>query len=110
MLKKEQTLLYYIKSEFKNRILFIHVNQIAVPENHGKIVTSLRIAHAREYLLDKEQISYDEVLVKSKSLKGKDPGLFQNLNVRLDTVRFELSFESRYSVTILQLTSDIFFN
>ena len=55
MLKKEQTLLYYIKSEFKNRILFIHVNQIAVPENHDKIVTSLRIAHAR----DKEQIIYD---------------------------------------------------
>jgi len=25
----------------------------------------LRIAHAREYLLDKEQISYDEVLVDS---------------------------------------------
>ena len=65
MLKKEQTLLYYIKSEFKNRILFIHVNQIAVPENHDKIVTILRIAHAREYLLDKEQISYDEVLVDS---------------------------------------------
>jgi len=59
VLKKEQTLLYYIKSEFKNRILFIHVNQIAVPENHDKIVTSLRIAHAREYLLDKEQIIYD---------------------------------------------------
>ena len=65
MLKKEQTLLYYIKSEFKNRILFIHVNQIAVPENHDKIITSLRIAHAREYLVDKEQISYDEVLVDS---------------------------------------------
>ena len=38
MLKKEQTLLYYVKSEFKNRILFIHVNQIAVQENHDKIV------------------------------------------------------------------------
>ena len=63
MLKKEQTLLYYIKSEFKNRILFIHVNQIAVPENHDKIVTSLRIAHAREYLLDKEQTKCDDVLV-----------------------------------------------
>ena len=28
MLKKEQTLVYYIKSEIKNRILFIHVNRM----------------------------------------------------------------------------------
>ena len=71
MLKKEQTLLYYNKSEFKNRILFIHVNQIVVPENHDKIVTSLRIAHAREYLLHKEQINYDYLLDALRlSLKG----------------------------------------
>ena len=34
MLKKGDSLLYYVKSEFKNRILFIHVIQVAIPENY----------------------------------------------------------------------------
>jgi len=28
VLKKEESLLYYVKSEFKNRILFFQVNQM----------------------------------------------------------------------------------
>ena len=43
----------------------------ALPDNYEKLIISSRTAHAREYTLDKEQTSYDDLLdVLRLSLKG----------------------------------------
>jgi hypothetical protein len=44
---------------------------LAIPSKYEKLKTSLRTAYAREYSLDKEQTSYDDLLdVLRLSLKG----------------------------------------
>jgi hypothetical protein len=44
---------------------------LAIPEKYVKLITSLRTAYAREYSLDKEQTSYDDLLDALRlSLKG----------------------------------------
>jgi hypothetical protein len=43
----------------------------AVPEKYEKLIVSLRTAQAKEYSLDKEQTSYDDLLDALRlSLKG----------------------------------------
>lgn len=49
----------------------INKDYLAIPEKYEKLITSLRTAYAREYSLDKEQTSYNDLLdVLRLSLKG----------------------------------------
>jgi hypothetical protein len=44
---------------------------LAIPEKYDKLIVSLRTAQAKEYSLDKEQTSYDDLLDRLRlSLKG----------------------------------------
>jgi hypothetical protein len=44
---------------------------LAIPSKYEKLITSLRTAYAREYSLDKEQTSYNDLLDGLRlSLKG----------------------------------------
>jgi arsenate reductase-like glutaredoxin family protein len=68
VLKKEGSLFYYVKSEFMNRTLFMLIRLL---ENHDKVISNFRTAQAKEYSLDKEQTSYDDLLDALRlSLKG----------------------------------------
>jgi len=47
------------------------ITEYAIPGEHDKVITSLRTAQAKEYPLDKEQTSYDDLLDGLRlSLKG----------------------------------------
>jgi len=51
--------------------VMINKNYLAIPKQFDKLITSLRTAYAREYNLDKEQTSYDDLLDALRlSLKG----------------------------------------
>lgn len=53
--------------------LYLMINEglLAIPEEYEKLIISLRTAQAKEYSLDKEQTSYDDLLDGLKlSLKG----------------------------------------
>jgi hypothetical protein len=53
--------------------LYLTLNEgnLAIPEKFEKLITSLRTAYAREYSLDKEQTSYDDLLDALRlALKG----------------------------------------
>ncbi len=53
-------------TEHKNMLSHLHmlVNKeyLAIPEQHDKLIISLRTAYAKEYSLDKEQSSYNDSL------------------------------------------------
>lgn len=53
-------------TEHKNMLsqLYIMVNEgyLAIPDKYEKLIISLRTAQAKEYSLDKEQTSYDDLL------------------------------------------------
>lgn len=53
-------------TEHKQLLSHLHVmvskGYLAIPEEHDKVITSLRTAYAKELLLDKEQTSYDDLL------------------------------------------------
>jgi len=62
-------------TEHKQMLSHLHVminkNYLAIPSKYEKLITSLRTAYAREYSLDKEQTSYDDLLDALRlSLKG----------------------------------------
>ena len=40
----------------------VNKGYLAIPKQYEKLNTSLRTAYAREYSLDKEQTSYDDLL------------------------------------------------
>jgi hypothetical protein len=40
----------------------VNEGYLAIPESFQKLVVSLRTAYAKEYSLDKEQTSYDDML------------------------------------------------
>jgi hypothetical protein len=49
----------------------INEGLLAIPESYEKLIISLRTAQAKEYSLDKEQTSYDDLLDALRlSLKG----------------------------------------
>jgi hypothetical protein len=49
----------------------VNEGYLAIPESFQKLVVSLRTAYAKEYSLDKEQTSYDDMLDAFRlSLKG----------------------------------------
>jgi hypothetical protein len=53
--------------------LYILINEglLAIPEKYEKLIISLRTAQAKEYSLDKEQTTYDDLLDALRlSLKG----------------------------------------
>ena len=51
--------------------LMINEGYLAIPEKFEKLIISLRTAQAKEYSLDKEQTSYDDLLDALRlSLKG----------------------------------------
>ena len=53
-------------TEHKQMLSHLHVmvnkGYLAIPKQYEKLNTSLRTAYAREYSLDKEQTSYDDLL------------------------------------------------
>ena len=49
----------------------INKEYLAIPEKFDKLIVSLRTAYAKEYSLDKEQTSYDDMIDALRlSLKG----------------------------------------
>jgi len=49
----------------------INEGYLAIPEQYEKLIISLRTTQAKEYSLDKEQTSYDDLLDALRlSLKG----------------------------------------
>jgi hypothetical protein len=51
----------------------INKEYLAIPEEYDKLIVSLRTAQAKEYSLDKENTSYDDLLDALRlSLKGYD--------------------------------------
>jgi hypothetical protein len=42
--------------------LMINKGYLAIPEKYDKLIVSLRTAQAKEYSLDKEQTSYNDLL------------------------------------------------
>jgi len=49
----------------------INKEYLAIPEKYDKLIVSLRTAQAKEYSLDKDQTSYDDLLDALRlSLKG----------------------------------------
>jgi hypothetical protein len=66
-------------TEHKNMLSHLHlmVNKeyLAIPEKFDKLIVSLRTAYAKEYSLDKEQTSYDDLLDALRlSLRGYNIG------------------------------------
>ena len=62
-------------TEHKQLLSHLHVvmskGYLALPQQHDKLITSLRTAYAKELTLDKEQTSYDDLLDGLRlSLKG----------------------------------------
>ena len=62
-------------TEHKNMLSHLHlmVNEeyLVIPEKYDKLIVSLRTAYAKEYSLDKEQTSYDDMIDALRlSLKG----------------------------------------
>lgn len=62
-------------TEHKNMLSHLHLminkEYLAIPEKFDKLIVSLRTAYAKEYSLDKEQTSYDDMLDALRlSLKG----------------------------------------
>ena len=62
-------------TEHKNMLSHIHLminkEYLAIPQKYDKLIVSLRTAYAKEYSLDKEQTSYDDLLDALRlSLKG----------------------------------------
>ena len=62
-------------TEHKQMLSHLHImvtkGYVAIPEEHDKLITSLRTTYAKELTLDKEQTSYDDLLdALSLSLKG----------------------------------------
>jgi hypothetical protein len=56
-------------SNLTNRLNVI--TEYAIPEEHDKVITSLRTAYTSELTFDKEQTSYDDLLDGLRlSLKG----------------------------------------
>jgi hypothetical protein len=56
--------------------MMINMGYLAIPEKYEKLILSLRTAHAKEYSLDKEQTSYDDLL----NFEIESKGLHYNLN------------------------------
>jgi hypothetical protein len=51
----------------------INEGYLAIPDKYEKLIISLRTAQAKEYSLDKDQTSYDDLLDALRlSLKGYD--------------------------------------
>jgi hypothetical protein len=64
-----------LKKSVSTRILYLIVNEglLVIPGKYQKLIISLRTAQAKEYSLDKEQTSYDDLLDGLRlSLKGYD--------------------------------------
>jgi hypothetical protein len=62
-------------TEHKQMLSHLHVminkGYLAIPSKYEKLITSLRTAYAREYSLDKEQTSYNDLLDALRlSMKG----------------------------------------
>jgi hypothetical protein len=62
-------------TEHKQMLGHLHVmiskGYLAIPEKYDKLIVSLRTAQAREYSLDKDQTSYNDLLDALRlSLKG----------------------------------------
>jgi hypothetical protein len=62
-------------TEHKELLSHLHVviskGYLAIPQQHDKLITSLRTAHAKELSLDKDQTSYDDLLDALRlALKG----------------------------------------
>ena len=62
-------------TEHKNMLSHLHLminkEYLAIPEKFDKLIVSLRTAYAKEYSLDKEQTSYDDMIDALRlSLKG----------------------------------------
>lgn len=62
-------------TEHKNMLSHLHLminkEYLAIPEKFDKLVVSLRTAYAKEYSLDNEQTSYDDMIDALRlSLKG----------------------------------------
>jgi hypothetical protein len=62
-------------TDHKELLSHLHVvisrGYLAIPQQHDKLITSLRTAYAKELSLDKEQTSYDDLLDALRlSLKG----------------------------------------
>jgi hypothetical protein len=62
-------------TEHKQMLSHIHVTvsekYLVIPEEHDKLIISLRRAYAKDLTLDKEQTSYDDLLDALRlSLKG----------------------------------------
>ena len=53
-------------TDHKNMLSHLHMlinkEYLAIPEEHSKLIVSLRTAYAKEYSLDKEQSSYNDSL------------------------------------------------
>ena len=59
------------KSMLSHLYLMINEGYLAIPEQYEELIISLRTAQAKEYSLDKEQTSYDDLLDALRlSLKG----------------------------------------
>jgi len=59
------------KSMLSHLYMMINKGYLAIPEKYDKLIVSLRTAQAKEYSLDKEQTSYDDLLDAFRlSLKG----------------------------------------
>jgi hypothetical protein len=59
------------KSMLSHLHMMINKGYLAIPEKYDKLIVSLRTAQAKEYSLDKEQTSYDDLLDALRlSLKG----------------------------------------
>lgn len=59
------------KSMLSNLHLFVNKEYLAIPDKFDKLIVSLRTATANEYSLDREQISYDDLLDALRlALKG----------------------------------------
>jgi hypothetical protein len=62
-------------TEHKQMLSYLYMmitrEYLAIPEKYDKLIVSLRTAQAKEYSLDKEQTSYDDLLDRLRlSLKG----------------------------------------
>jgi hypothetical protein len=59
------------KQMLSHLYLVINKSYLAIPEKYDKLIVSLRTAQAKEYSLDKEQTSYNDLLDAPRlSLKG----------------------------------------
>jgi hypothetical protein len=61
------------KAMLSHLYLMINEGYLTIPNKYEKLIISLRTAQAKEYSLDKEQTSYDDLLDALRlSLKGYD--------------------------------------